>query len=184
MGMKAPITYAEWVSCFELFLEGSMEETVLQAMEKGSFEWTAGISEHFARRMTTTVESRLDAISRQMTTDFARLNGQETALVRGLLDARRRYAVLHRLVQLPVLPNDVQEQLSDILRSYVKQTQQSLEDSAKSDRTGQLRMVIKNNPLTIYDQVNIKTTESASGEAETKRAPGSGPTPRRRVILR
>lgn len=180
--MKKPSTYAEWVECFERFLEGAQEEEVLQAMEQGTFEWSPGAADRLVERLFHTMEARLQLVSQQMQTEFSRLNGEDAAIVRALLNARRRYAVLNRIVRLKAFPEQVQSQLSDILKKYVSDTQNALEESAKADYTGHLRMLIKNSSLLLYEQ-----TETRAGIAPSPAAsqtPGNGTNLRRRVILR
>ncbi|MFF2158561.1 hypothetical protein ACFVVQ_25105 [Paenibacillus chitinolyticus] len=153
-------------------------------MEKGSFEWQAGVAEHLIRRISITLETRLNSITRQMNTDFSRLNGEDTALVRSLLEARRRFGTLNRLIHIPALPEQVQSQFSDILQKYVKETQLSIENSVKTDRTGHLKMLVKNNALTNYDQPGSVPLASVSSSGTSQKPPGSGTNIRRRVILK
>ncbi|WP_370866993.1 hypothetical protein [Paenibacillus chitinolyticus] len=182
--MKVPVTYAEWVDCLDAFLEGTEEEAVLQRMEKGSFEWQAGVAEHLIRRISITLETRLNSINCQMNTDFSRLNGDDTALVRTLLDTRRRFGKLNRLIHIPALPEQVKSQLSEILQKYVKETQLSIENSVKTDRTGHLKMLVKNNALTNYEQPDSMPLASVSSSGVPQKPPGGGTNIRRKVILR
>ncbi|MED1951746.1 hypothetical protein [Brevibacillus centrosporus] len=183
MGMKPPVTYAEWLACLDAFVEGTRDEELLLQMQNGSIEWTRGIAERMTQRLFETIETRLKQTSELLDRELKRSNGDETALVKSLLTARRRLAVIKKLTELPAFPQQVRDSLFSILQTYAKDTQKSLEDSAKADRTGQLRMLIKNNSLTVFHQMELPVVRAEMPEQKAIEWELTKPA-KRRVILK
>ncbi|MDE3840229.1 hypothetical protein C0966_12845 [Bacillus methanolicus] len=182
--MSIPTTYAEWVDCFEQLKEGTKDEETIRFMEQGSIEWTIGVAERLTQRLYETIDFRLRQIADQLQKELNHWNGDETALVKAILSARRRLAVLKRVAHLPAFPEQVRESMHNILHEYAKSTQESLEDSSKIDRTGRLRMLIRNNPITQFDQVENVFGSSISTIQTDENTTIKGPkSTRRRVIL-
>lgn len=182
--MSIPTTYAEWVDCFDQLKEGTKDEETIRFMEQGSIEWTTGVAERLTQRLYETIDFRLRQIADQLQKELNHWNGDETALVKAILSARKRLAVLKRVALLPAFPEQVRESMYNILQEYAKSTQQSLEDSSKTDRTGRLRMLIKNNPITHFDQVENVFGSSISTSQTDENTTIKGPkSTRRRVIL-
>jgi len=181
--MKAPTTYAEWVDCLDAFLDISQQEAALEAMEHGTIEWTKGVGDRLTQRLFETVDARVKEIGKLMSNELSRIS-QDTLLIQALMNARRRYSLLHRLVNVPAFPEQVRVQMSEALKSFVNSTQQSLEDSAKHDTTGHLRMLIKNNSLLSYDKADMMNTGPIHAANAAPQAREEGLTPRRRIILR
>lgn len=180
--MNIPTIYADWVRYFDAFVEaeGSQEEEILLRMEQGSIEWTAGVADKLTRRFYEVLELRLKRISEQLNTDFSRASRHESDIVLALVNARGRFAMMQRLVSLNAFPAEVRSAMEEALVAYVRDTQSSLEESARGDRSGTLRMIIKNNSLLRFQQVEQKTDQVGSGFSQVE------PTPqlkRRRVIL-
>ncbi|WP_127508887.1 hypothetical protein [Paenibacillus humicus] len=179
---RPPSTYAEWVACLEAFERGEKDEEALFLMEQGRLEWTPGVAERFMRRLSDTMNERLDELQRRMARDFAYAQGTETELVRTLMAARRRFGLLHRLASIPALPGEVGASLKEMIGTVVRQTQNSLEDSAKTDWTGKLRLIIRNNPLTTFDHPEALESAKREQQAALQQTAASF-TSRRRVIL-
>lgn len=177
--MKEPCIYAEWVSCFDAFAAGNNDEAVLQLMELGSIEWTTGIDEKMTRRLYELLELRLKQVSSKMDAEFGRNGQSDTEIVRTLLNARRRFALLQRLVSLKAFPEEVKDTLKQTLHSYVRDTQASLEKSAESDRTGHIRFLIRNNSLNRYEE---EATGHPCSEMEKSSAQPVRKNTRRRVL--
>lgn len=151
--MNKPTTYAEWVNCFEQFKAGMKDEETVLLMEQGQTEWTKGVADRLTQQLYETIDYRLRRSSDQLQKELNTCNGNETELVKAILSARKRLAVLKRIAHLPAFPEQVRETMWNLLHDYAKSTQQSLEDSAVTDRTGRIRSLIRNNPITQFDQV-------------------------------
>lgn len=185
--MSNPTTYAEWVVCFNQFKEGTKDVETIQAMERGITNWSKGVAERLTQRLYEAIDYRLRMSANQLQRDLDYSRGMETEVVKALLSARKRLAVIHRAATIRSFPGEVRDTMKNLLIDYAKNTQESLEDSAKSDRTGQLRMIIKNNPITTFDKIeNIFGSVQTSVEDKQIKDlsnPMNGKMKRRRVIL-
>ncbi|MED3997543.1 hypothetical protein P4647_23405 [Peribacillus frigoritolerans] len=183
--MNVPRNYSEWVVCFEHFKIGEQDELTLQLMEKGTIEWSRGVAERITQQLYETIDDRLRQTADSLQRELDRCNGNETAIVKALLTARKRLTVLQRLSQLQAFPEHVRDSMSNILIEYAKSTQQSLEKSSLTDRTGRLGMLIKNNPLTKFneDEKIDDIQNNASQQHKNVDGPPNGPKSKRRRII-
>ncbi|MDF2925393.1 MAG: hypothetical protein K0R57_4307 [Paenibacillaceae bacterium] len=180
--MKAPVIYADWVRCFDAFAAGDEDEQTLLLMEQGTIDWTTGIDSKMTERLYQLLEKRLKQASEQMHLEFSRNQQTDDHVVRALLNARRRFAVLLRLVSLKAYPPEIRAALKHTLNSYVIDSQSALEKSAAADRTGHLSMLIRNNPLTNYE-VMAKEQSSAAAIPNPLHKAVTGPNTRKRRVL-
>lgn len=182
--MKTPKNYSDWIECFDYLKDGTSDEETILIMENGSIEWTRGVAERFTESLYETVEYRVNQSADLLQKELDRSNGDESAIVKALLSARKRLALLNRLANIEVFPKEVKEAMSTLLSDYAKSTQESLEESAKTDRTGRLRMLMKNNGIVHYEKVeNIFSTRSNIESSPPEYGKGFKPS-KRRVILR
>ena len=56
-----------------------------------------------------------------------------------------------RLAQVEIFPDTLRSHLTDEVRKFAQRAQQSMEDSAKGDRSGRLLVLLRNNPLPRYE---------------------------------
>ncbi|MBB1634372.1 hypothetical protein [Cupriavidus sp. UME77] len=196
--MTPPHTYAEWSACIDAFARGGSDEEVIAAMRAGVLSWTGGVAPLFAQRISEVFSLRLQRIADEMTRALRHgsTGSDHVVLSRTLLDARRKLWVLNRVAQLPSLPGELAGSLQEQLRKYAAQAQQSLEDSARSERSGLLASIIRNNSLLRFDAEPIPASSgsvanptnaaatSGGGVAQPAAStPAGGPAPRRRNIL-
>lgn len=187
LGAQPPTTYHQWVECLDQLEAGANEEPLLAAMEAGALEWTSGVTERFVERLSRCINTRLRSSAASLQRDLTAGQGTEGAVVSALLDARRRIHRAHRLARLPVLPAYVQEELCHAVQSYADRAQESLERSARTDRTGRLAGLIRGNPL---NRLPVSAS-SAPTEPATSSTPSlpPGPSPvagglgRRRILF-
>jgi len=186
--MMKPVTYAEWVEYFEQLKTGTNDEEVILNMEQGTIEWSKGVAERLTQHLFNTIESRLKLTSDLLQKELDGSYGNEMMIVKAILSARKRLALLKRVADLPAYPDNVRESMLKILSDYAKSTQESLEKSALSDRTGRLKSLFRNNNLTQFDKVENVFGNSLSTSNEMNRDDENPQMPRvksnkRRVIL-
>ena len=187
--MKIPVIYADWVECLDQFNTGTNDEELVLLMEQGTIEWSQGVAERLTQRLYDSIEFRLRRSADQLQKELNHTKGNESALVKALLSARKRLALLKRVAELQAFPENVRETMVNVLVEYAKSTQQSLEDSALSDRTGRLRSLIKNNVITQFGGVENVFGSTANVELEmNKKSNENHPIigqkkTRRRVLL-
>lgn len=183
--MTYPRTYKEWSDLLYQLKQGIDDEESLKKLETGTLEWTAGVAEKITRLVFEVLEERLRQTVQSFQKELNRSDGSEAAIVVAIMNTRRRFGFLERLCRLQVFPEEVRTSLINIHSQYVQDTQKSLEDSAKEDRSGQLRILIKNNSLLNYkyletDKAQLPASGSRSSDAQTN--PFS--TTRRRVLFK
>lgn len=143
---KAPETYAEWVSILKALADGNHDDETLSVMREGKLAWQTGVAERFATRFADALNTRLN----RATDNFQRKmqkNPTERELIQSLLDLRRNLIFLQKATQLPALPAEQQKAYKNLIVEQAEQIQKSLEASAKKDRTGKLRQVLRNHPV-------------------------------------
>lgn len=186
--MSAPSTYSEWIDCFEQFKEGTNDELVIEAMEKGTIVWTKGVAERLTIGLYETLNIRLRHTADNLQMELNNSRGNETAIVKGFLTARNRLAVLKRVANLHHFPECVRDTMCNMLCEYAKNTQKTIEESAASDRSGRLSSIFRNNAITRFNQIEytfsspVKSTNKSFETNATQTALGQKSI-RRRVIL-
>ncbi|MFJ8518688.1 hypothetical protein [Lysinibacillus xylanilyticus] len=186
--MIKPVTYAEWVECFEQLKAGTNDEEIILKLEQGTIEWSKGVAERLTQHLFDTIESRLKRTSDLLQKELDGSYGNETMIVKAVLSARKRLALLKRVADLPAFPDNVRGTMLKVLSDYAKNTQESLEKSALSDRTGRLRSLFRNNNLTQFAKVenvfgnSVSMSNEMNRDAKNPQVPGVKSS-RRRVIL-
>lgn len=142
-----PQTYAQWVSVLDLFKNKSDDESVVVAMKKGTIQWQSGVAERFSQRLVDAVNLRLNNAIDRFQKELNRSRGQERDIVRAILALRKELSFLANAVDLPVIPESDRVRYRQLVSDQADKIQNSLEDSAKSDRTGKLASIIRNNKV-------------------------------------
>lgn len=148
--VTVPHTYAEWVAVLDLLKNKTDDEMVLQAMYSGTVEWQSGVAERFAKKLTDTINHRMNTATDKFQTEMSRSGGQERAIVQALVTLRREMQFLAKAINLPALPENDRQQYYQLVLSQADSIQKSLEDSAKKDRSGKLSSIIRNNRVNSF----------------------------------
>ena len=147
--LAPPQTYAAWSECLDRLLGAGDDARVLEAMQKGSGHFNAGAVENLARRLSEVFDARLalchDRFGRQM-----EQSRDVAALGRALLDFRRHLAFLHRVAMVEALPVTIQKHLSQRLDQTAKSAMESLEESARLDRSGETAQCVRRHSLLAF----------------------------------
>ena len=180
-----PQTYAQWSAGLDRLASGLEDEDCLALMAQGSLDWSGGVGPLFAQRLADEFNTRLTRCSQRLTRDL-RAGADEAGVVRAIVNARQSLFFLHRLAQLPVFAETLRLHLTSEVRGFAERSQRSLEDSARSDRSGRLRLLLQNNPLLRYDTLTAPLPlAGAAPAAPANAAPLATPPAgaRRRNIL-
>lgn len=145
--MNIPQSYADWTKCFDEIKQGMNDEATLSIMEKGTLSWLSGVAERFSTQMFEVINFRIDGASKKLQRNLDMARGNETAIVNALMGLKRELKLLKRLTTLPAIPEDKREYFSMQIIEYSRNAQQSLENSAKNDRTGRLGSLFRNNRI-------------------------------------
>jgi len=179
-----PQTYAQWSACLDRLATGLEDEACLVQMGQGKLEWSGGVGPLFAQRLAEEFNARLTRCSQRLTRDL-QSSADEASVVRAIVNARQALFFLHRLAQLPTFAETLRSHLTREVRGFAERSQQSLEDSARADRSAHLRLLLQNNPLLRYDTQTAPPPGTALHAAPASAAPPapSAAGPRRRNIL-
>lgn len=177
--MKIPTTYSEWINAFEQLKEGTNDEEVISTLEKGTIEWTIGVSSRITERLYEAVEYRLQQLNDQLNKNFKQAKDRN-GYIKALLDARKRFALINRAANLQTFPTEVRTTLTGIVKDVATNMHQSMIDSAEEDRSGMLKTIIKNNSILAYDKENVQINSVSLDEPKNI---STGPYKTRRVIL-
>jgi hypothetical protein len=175
-----PVSYAEWSACLDLFESGLDDTAALAAMQAGTLGWTSGVAERFAERIAGVFNQRLSRCADRMAREL-RLGSDEVTLVRSMGETRRTLGLLHAVAHVATFPPVLQQHLSSSVKTYAARTQQSLEDSARQDRSGRIGSTVRNNSVLRYEEQAGPAAADPSNPA--RQAPPALPGTRRRNIL-
>lgn len=177
---EGPRTYAQWSQCLDRLASGTQDEACLCEMGQGELSWSGGVGPLFAQRLADEFNARLTRCSEHLTRDL-RAGADEGSVVRAILNARQSLFFLHRLAGVPVFADTLRTHLASEVRKFAERSQKSLEDSAQTDRSGRLRLLLQNNNLLRYD-----TLTPAALSTPTSAAPAGAPpagTRRRNILI-
>ncbi len=145
--ISTPHTYAEWVGVIDDLKNKTDDEGVLEAMMSGSLDWQAGVAERFSQKLIDAVNHRMNMISDRFQKEMGRSNGQEGAIVQALLMIRKEMTFLVKVMNIPVIPEDERQHYTKLVREQADKMQESLEDSAKQDRSGKMLSIVRNHKV-------------------------------------
>lgn len=142
--VSSPSTYAQWMSVIDNFKNKVDDESTLATMQRGTIEWQTGVAERFSKKLIDAVNYRLNAATDKFQKDMSRSRGQEAYIVQALLSLRKELIFLSKSVDLPVIPETDRKHYKKLIMDQANTIQASLEDSAKTDRSGKLSSIIRN----------------------------------------
>ena len=145
--ISPPTTYAEWVGLLDMLKRKVSDENVRSALKCGKIAWQSGVSERFAQKLIDTVNFRLDAAADKFQKDMSRTGGQESAIVQALIALRKELSFLIDILDMPALPQKDREHYCGLVREQADSMQASLESSAKTDRSGKMAVLVRNNKV-------------------------------------
>ena len=145
-----PNTYAEWAYLLDRFKEKENDRELLDAMKKGTIEWQSGVAERFSNKLIETINFRLNCATDKFQKEISRIKNNEEEIVCSLISLRKELLFLSDAINLDVIPEKDREQYINLVRKQADTIQKSLEDSSKSDRTGKLTSLIKNNRVNVF----------------------------------
>ncbi len=140
-----PHTYSEWTDILSMLKMQADDETVLEAMKQGTIEWQTGIAERFTKRLADAINFRMNQATDKFQKEMGHARGQERVIVQALLALRRELCFLTRVMDIPAIPEKERPRYIQLVISQANSIQNSLEDSAKSDRSGKLLNIVRNN---------------------------------------
>jgi hypothetical protein len=148
--IKSPKTYSEWAEIFDMLKSKTDDNAVLQALHGGTVEWQSGVAERFAKKLTDTVNARMNAATDKFQRDMNNARGHEGHIVQALLALRKEMNILSQAVNLPAIPDNDRDRYYRLVLTQADKIQASLEDSAKKDRSGKMASIVRNHKVNAF----------------------------------
>ena len=145
--IPVPYTYSDWAKVLDILKSKQDDADVLAAMQKGTLEWQSGGADRFSKRLADAVNTRMNSASDRFQRDLSNASGSEGAIVQALLSLRKEMAFLVKAVNIPALPEEYRKQYVQLVREQADNMQNSLEDSAKKDRSGKMSSIVRNHKV-------------------------------------
>lgn len=145
-----PATYSQWVDILDMLKAKTDDDAVLDAMLKGTIDWQTGVAERFTKKLTDVINFRMNAATDRFQKEMSRAYGQERVIVGALISLRKEMCFLAKAINLPCIPEKDRAQYYSLVREQADNIQNSLEDSAKKDRTGKLSSIVRNNKVNSF----------------------------------
>lgn len=140
----APSTYSEWNRVLKELKAGNNDQAVLETMKHGTLDWQGGVAERFCQKLSDAVQSRLDSAVKRFQNAMTHAGMSEGEIVNAILLLRRELSFLYEAVDLPFIPDETRSSFTGLIIRQGESIQESLEDSARSDRSGKLSSIIRN----------------------------------------
>jgi len=102
--IRPPKIYSEWVELLDMLKAKTDDVEVLQALQQGSIEWQSGVAERFAKKLTDTINARMNAATDRFQKDLNNARGYEGQIVQALLALRKEMKFLSQAINLPAIP--------------------------------------------------------------------------------
>lgn len=139
-----PSIYAEWCELFDQIEKweiGHIDENLIKSCEQGAIEWVDGVAQRVTNRLVCLINGRIKKLN-----EFYNKRIQRTYhsldITNLLIIYRKELIFLKRLGGLTILPNDIKEALIQEIVNCAKESQKSLNESAKKDLTGELKRIV------------------------------------------
>jgi len=148
--IKPPKIYSEWVEALDMLKARTDDAAVLQALQQGTIEWQSGVAERFAKKLTDTINARMNAASDKFQRDLYNARGHEGHIVQALLALRKEMKFISQAINLGAIPEKDRAQYYQLVLKQADNMQASLEDSAKMDRTGKMASIVRNHKVNVF----------------------------------
>ncbi|MNN01423.1 hypothetical protein D3C81_1140400 [compost metagenome] len=179
--MNPPNYYSEWTQLLHTLKEhGQEDEKIVAILEKGKLDWAPGVADKMVNRIYEVIDFKLKHATQLFQHELDRSQGEETAVITAIINARHRFDLLYRLCRLPIFPDEIKETFVNVVSQYVGDSQEALMDSAKHDRTGQLAYTIRHNSLM---QQQMQHSVAATREPIEQKEPIANSFKSRRRVL-
>jgi len=148
--IKSPKIYSEWVETLDMLKAKTDDDAVLRALHEGTIEWQSGVAERFSKKLTDTINARMDAAADKFKRDQNNARGHEGHIVQALLALRKEMNFLYQAVNLPAIPEKDRSKYLQLVQKQADNMQSSLEDSAKKDRSGKMASIVRNHKMNAF----------------------------------
>lgn len=142
--MKIPANYADWCVLFDEITASPKDEAYVSTISQGTIGWSSGVAERFVKSASDMIRKRVNAAQDKYQRQMKNSRGEMNAVSGALIMLRKEYQYVYSLANALPIPPEYRSQIVKMVQDQADQTQKSLEDSAKADRTGHLTAAVRN----------------------------------------
>lgn len=142
--MKIPVNYADWCTLFDEIAKNPKDEAYFDTIARGTISWTSGVAERFVKLASDMIRKRVNAAQDAYQRQMKNSRGVNNVIQNALTGLNKEYRYVYKLARALPIPEEYKQQIAGLVQDQADQTQRSLEESAKSDRTGHLSALVKN----------------------------------------
>lgn len=139
-----PVNYADWCKLFDEIADSPKDEAYFTVISKGVISWSSGVAERFVKSATDMIRKRVNAAQDKYQRQMKNSRGEMNAVSGALIMLRKEYQYVYGLASSLPIPPEYRNQIVQMVQNQADQTQRSLEDSAKADRSGHLTAAVRN----------------------------------------
>jgi hypothetical protein len=149
--MTAPKTYAQWSEVIEQFKVSTRDLMLLNLLKEGHLEWGNGIAQRFSNKFIEAINIRINRANDNFDKEIGYAKGNERIIVQALISLRKELAYVKEAVNIVAFPEKHRNKLIEIVVKQADIIQQSLEDTSKSEQSGRLGYIVRNNRVNNLD---------------------------------
>ena len=141
--------YAEWTKVFDEIEEWDIGHTdiqIMQSVQQGDIKWVSGTAERFINRLLDVINNRFDKLHKFYNERCSKTKNL-FELQKILIMFRKELIFLKQLSSIKVIPEDIQEELIDNIKTFAENTQKDLENTTKKDLSGELKRIVLGNRI-------------------------------------
>ena len=142
--MRIPVNYLEWCQLFDEITQNPRDDSYIDTVSKGVISWTSGVAERFVQASSAMIRNRVNAAQDNYQKQMKNARGVSSNITNALSGLSKEYRYVYRLAKALPIPEEYRRQIVKSVVEQADQTQSSLEESAKADRTGHLSLLVKN----------------------------------------
>ncbi len=149
--MNAPVTFAEWSDLFDMVKKRLNDAETLEAAQNGTYDMQPIAAELWMEEFTAAINERLNLANQRFKRDFSVSAGSEGRIIQALSSLKKELIFVYKLSKIPCIPKVAKEKCVELVTDSAKKLESSLMDSAKSDRSGKLGVLIRNADISKLD---------------------------------
>lgn len=141
---KIPVNYSEWCDLFDEITRSARDDEFVDVVSKGAISWSSGVAERFIKTAGDMIRTRVNAAQDVYQRQLTNARGVTANISNAFVTLKKEYCYVYKLAAALPIPEEYRSQMMQMVQDQADQTQKSLEDSAKADRTGHLTSLVRN----------------------------------------
>lgn len=136
---KIPEVYAEWIPILDDFATGRNDKETITAMQQGKIYWCDVVEKRLLNRIKIAFDERIRLAGEK----FSKAQDEGIPIEQALNILKREWNLIFAAAQMGVFSEDAKQKFMTFLDQAADKTQNSLENSAKGDLSGELSVILR-----------------------------------------